>query len=1724
LRRIVTLLVLLSAMVLAASAQTTTAACSAVSLGDLGALNGWVPSPNDAWHQDISAKPVDANSDKIMTTSGDLANRYLHPDFSNVVDGGYGIPYTVVDSTKVPLVTIAPWDTEDSDNTLYPLPTNVPIEGNPGQCWTDSADHHAIVIDRTTCADYEIYQADLCSGQWSSYGNVIWDLTVPNGEKRPYGMSSVDAAGLSIFEGLVRYDEIVAGGINHAIRFTATHTKNDNANGYFTAPAVHAAGNLWGTDNIMGMRIRLKANFDVSGYSTTNQIILNAMKKYGMILADNGGDLFFEGTPDPRWDDVDLSNLKSIPNTAFEVVQMGPVYDQYSAPTGPAPQINSFTASVSSVVSGSPVVLTPNVTNGSYEFIDNAGFARGPVTVYPTQTTTYTLWTRNDFQTSTSSVTVNVSATSTALSFTSLKNQVYGNAPFTVSATSNSPGAITYAVLSGPATISGNVVTLTGVGTVALQATQAASGSYAAATATGSFSVSSATPVINFNPIPDQNYSAGSIQVTAVSNSPGSITYAVVSGPATISGNTVSFTGLGTVTLQASQPAAGGFQAASTTTLFTIVGSAPTLTFTAIPDKVYGAAPFTVSATSNSTGPITYSVVSGPATLSGNTVTLTGVGTVTLQAKQAPAGAFTAGSTVTSFNVTAAAPTLSFNSIATQSYGAAPFAVSATSNSTGVITYSVANGPASISGNLVSLTGAGTVTLQASQAAAGTYAAGTATTTFQVNAVSPTLTFNPVASQTYGTAPFAVSASSNSTGAITYSVLSGPATISGATVTLTGVGTVSLQASQAAAGGYSATTATTAFTVSSQTTTLSFATIASQTYGAAPFAVLATSSSTGAITYSVASGPATISGTIVTLTGVGTVTLQASQAAAAGYSAATATTAFNVAAHTPTLTFNSIANQTFGASPFTVSATSNSTGAITYSVASGPASLAGNIVSLTGTGTVTLQASQVAAGTFAAGTATVTFNVTGAGTSLVFSPIATQTFGAAPFAVSATSNSTAAITYSVVSGPATLSGNIVSLTGSGSVTLQASQAATGSYSAASTNTSFTVNAASTTLTFSPIATQTFGAAPFAVSAISNSTAAITYSVLSGPANLSGNIVTLTGSGNVTLQASQAATGSYSAASTNTSFTVNAASTTLAFSPIATQTFGAAPFAVSATSASTGAITYSVLSGPATISGNIVTLTGSGSVTLQASQAARGSYAAASANTTFTVNAATTTLAFSPITNQTFGAAPFPVSATSNSTAAITYSVLSGPATLTGNIVTLTGSGNVTLQASQAASAGYTAATTNTSFSVGGSTPSLSITPIANQSFSMLRLTLSAASNSFGAIHWSVLSGPATVSGNILTFTDTGSITVQATQAASGAYTAATASTSFNVHPGTSTLSFDTIPTQVFGSGPITVTAVSNSTGPITYSVLNGPAVITGNSVAFTGVGTVTLRAAQAAYAGFAPASVTTRFDVVAPAANLSIKPIPTQTYGSGPITVSATSASSAPITFAVLAGPASITGTSLSLSGAGSVTVQATQPASANYQAAIATTTFTISPSSVVLPADFALPRNTTLTIKQGATGTATIPVSAVNGFSGIVSFSCSVPASMTPGTCDPKTASLTSSTAASSTITVGTRGTQTAQNRSLSPRDAAAGAAFLAMMLPCGLPLFSRRKLNLRSFTLGLLLALTLAGTTLTTTGCGSMILNGVTPPGTYVLPVQASAGNAAHSMTLTVVVESGN
>jgi hypothetical protein len=393
------IILLFTSLVAVSSAQTN---CSAISTGIGASLNGFVPFPSTSlWNENIAGAPVDPNSENYINFIG--TSTPLHPDFGSGLYGGQsiGIPYIVESASPLVKVSFTAYGSE-SDPGPMPIPSNAPIEGYPKP---GSGDRHVLVLDRDNCYLYELYNShELKTDNWNAGSAAIWDLL--SNEQRPYTWTSADAAGLPVFPGLARYDEYAAGAIQHALRFTL-----QNSVAAFTPPATHWAANSSNPYAApMGMRLRLKASYDISGFPPQSKVILASLQQYGMIMADNGSSMFISGTPDDRWDNDDLGSLKGVPASAFEVVLMNPIYTAGNIPQGSNPTIASFTANPKTVAAGSPVTLTWNVSNSEYNIVSQqVGAIRGSsVTVVPTKTTTYILYSTNQYGRTTAKVKVTV--------------------------------------------------------------------------------------------------------------------------------------------------------------------------------------------------------------------------------------------------------------------------------------------------------------------------------------------------------------------------------------------------------------------------------------------------------------------------------------------------------------------------------------------------------------------------------------------------------------------------------------------------------------------------------------------------------------------------------------------------------------------------------------------------------------------------------------------------------------------------------------------------------------------------------------------------------------------------------------------------------------------------------------------------------------------------------------------------------------------------------------------------------------------------------------------------------------------------------------------------------------------------------------------------------------------------------------------------------------------
>ena len=395
-------LTLAALLSLCSSAFSQAGSCNGMTVGQLTSLNGFVPFQSTSlWNTDISAAPVDPNSANYINFIGSTVA--FHPDFgaATIKNQTIGIPYQVVSGAqaKVPVTLGLYFD--ESDNGPQPIPANALIEGYPKP---GNGDRHVLVLEKDGCWLYELFNASIKNGRWSADQASIWDMTLNT--QRPFTWTSADAAGLPVFVGQARYDEVAAGTIHHALRFTVPSSQRA-----FVLPATHwASTNTSPNAPPMGLRLRLKASFNISGYPADDQVILTALKTYGMILADNGSALFVSGAPDTRWNDTNLNLLKNVHASDFEVVQAGTIYTPGNVPTGASPTISSFTANPTSVSAGQPVTLSWTVSNGEYNIVGpQAGPVRGTqVVVAPTATTTYTLYSTNQFGQTTATATVTV--------------------------------------------------------------------------------------------------------------------------------------------------------------------------------------------------------------------------------------------------------------------------------------------------------------------------------------------------------------------------------------------------------------------------------------------------------------------------------------------------------------------------------------------------------------------------------------------------------------------------------------------------------------------------------------------------------------------------------------------------------------------------------------------------------------------------------------------------------------------------------------------------------------------------------------------------------------------------------------------------------------------------------------------------------------------------------------------------------------------------------------------------------------------------------------------------------------------------------------------------------------------------------------------------------------------------------------------------------------------
>lgn len=1185
-----------------------------------------------------------------------------------------------------------------------------------------------------------------------------------------------------------------------------------------------------------------------------------------------------------------------------------------------------------------------------------------------------------------------------AITFTTLADKNVGDAAFDLTATASSGLAVSYASSNGSvATVSGNTVTIVGGGTTIITASQVGNASYYAATpVTQILNVNKLNQTITFGPLADKSVGDASFDLTATASSALAVSYASSNtSVATVSGHTVSVVGPGTTIITASQAGNAQFNAAALVSqTLTVNKLNQTITFAALADKNSGDPDFNLTATASSPLAISYaSSNTSVATVSGNTVTIVGAGTTIITALQAGNIVYNAATPVSqTMTVNKSSQTITFSALADRNIGA-NFNLTATASSALPVSYASSNtSVATVSGNSVTIIGSGTTIITASQAGNSSYNAATPVSqTLSVNKSNQTITFTALSDKNVNSENFNLTATASSSLPVSYASSNTlVATVSGNTVTIVGSGTTIITATQAGNASYNAATPVSrTLTVNKLGQTIGYF-VGRQSYfmGEGPFDLIPTASSGLPLNFTSSDNNiATVSGSTMTIVGAGTATITATQNGNDSFNAAVPVSLVITVHKLNQFIIFDLTPKNMGDAAFNLPSTSSAGLPITYiSNSPGVASISGNTVTIVAAGTVNITAVQQGNDTYNAATVTQQLTISKLNQGITFNSLSSKNMADAAFDLTGTASSGLPVSYvSSNSNVATVSGSTVTVVGYGTTIITASQPGDAIYNAAeSVPRSLTVTRVDQSITFNPLGSKNVGDPAFNLTATANSTDEAVFYTSSNAAvaTVSDNTVTIVGAGTTAITAYHGGDRYYNPATPVTqTLTVNKSNQTITFSELADKHVGDANFNLNGTASSSLAVSYaSSNTSVATIAGNTVTIIGGGTTIITAYQSGNPSYNAATpVSQSLTVNKSDQTITFTALPDKNVADAAFELAATASSSLAISYSSSNtAVATISGSTVTIVGAGTTIITATQAGNASYDGAMSVTqSLTVNKSSQTITFDALANKVLgdADFALTATVSSGSVVPINYTSSNiGVATISGNMVTITGTGTTIITASHPGDPVFNAAApVSQPLTVtaeSKADQTISFNPISEQYFGDGTFNLTATASSGLPVTYvSSDETVATISGNTVTLVGGGVTIITASQSGDANYNPAiDVTRALKVNVGGQDITFGPLPFKTFGDAPFTVAATATSGLPVSyFSSDPSVAVVSDNLVTIIGAGTATITAWQGGDRNYDAAnnvdqtlvvnkaVQTITFNALPAKTVGDVDFDL-------------------------------------------------------------------------------------------------------------------------------------------------------------------------
>ena len=1064
-----------------------------------------------------------------------------------------------------------------------------------------------------------------------------------------------------------------------------------------------------------------------------------------------------------------------------------------------------------------------------------------------------------------------------SISFATLPNKTFGDAPFVLTANSSAGLPVLFSVSSPLLTINNDTVTIHGAGTVHITAYNNGNSNYVKADSVIQIlTINKANQSISFATLPNKTFGDAPFVLTASSSAGLPVLFSVSSPLLTINNDTVTIHGAGTVHITAYNNGNSNYlKADSVIQILTINKANQSISFATLPNKTFGDAPFVLTASSSAGLPVLFSVSSPLLTINNDTVTIHGAGTVHITAyNNGNSNYVKADSVIQILTINKANQSISFATLPNKTFGDAPFVLTANSSADLPVLFSVSSPLLTINNDTVTIHGAGTVHITAYNNGNSNYLkADSVIQILTINKANQSISFATLPNKTFGDAPFVLTASSSAGLPVLFSVSSPLLTINNDTVTIHGAGTVHITAYNNGNSNYvKADSVIQILTINKANQSISFATLPNKTFGDAPFVLTANSSAGLPLLFSVSSPLLTINNDTVTIHGAGTVSITAYNNGNSNYvKADSVIQILTINKANQSISFATLPNKTFGDAPFVLTANSSAHLPVLFSASNTIVSIKSDTVIIHGGGTVHITAYNNGNSNYLKADSVIQIlTINKANQSISFATLPNKTFGDAPFVLTANSSAGLPVLFSVSSPLLTINNDTVTIHGAGTVDITAYQ--TGNENYESANAVFqilTIQKRYQSIGFGILSTRTFGQAPFVLSASSSSGLSLVYSASSNLISINNTTVTIRGAGTVKITATQTGNENYeSANAVSQILSIQKGNQSITFGALANRTFGDTPFVLSATSSVDLGVVFSASSTLISINSNTVTINGAGTVNITA-------YSENDTLFGFTTQILTIqkryqSIGFGTLANKTFGDAPFVLTANSSAGLPVLFSVSSPLLTINNDTVTIHGAGTVDITATQTGNENYESA--NAVFqilTIQKRYQSIGFGILSTRTFGQAPFVLSASSSAGVSLVYSASNTLISINSNTVTINGAGTVNITASNTGNNNYLGAfatqilTITEANNPNKTNPTLTFTAIPNLSIGQRYV-MTATSNSAAAIVFTSSNERiATLSGNTLTALGTGTAVIIASQEGNAQYNPATAQQTVTVVA---------------------------------------------------------------------------------------------------------------------------------------------------------------------------------------------------------------------------------------------------------------------